>query len=223
MSSVNRRSLEDVEKIMNSRPGYQLLKYTPGSGKLDFKCPEGHLFKMAFTKFKVGQSCSICQSSKNKKRTIDEVNEILSSRGFQLVSTEYKGLKNPLNAICPNGHQVIVRLGNFIKGFGCAKCYGNKKLEIEEVRGYISKFGYSLLSTEYTNNRQKISILCPKGHTYITSFSHFKGGSRCTVCNGSIFPLEKEEIIRRITEKGFRWVSGVYENQNSPKHLGFYL
>jgi len=61
------------------------------------------------------------------------------------------------------------------------------KYTIEEVRSYVSEFGYTLLSTEYKNNNSKIRLLCPEGHEWETTFHNFKGngdkkGNRCLYC-----------------------------------------
>lgn len=54
---------------------------------------------------------------------------------------------------------------------------------IEFVREYLSKFGYTLLSDFYSNNREKLLVKCPIGHEWETTFHGFKdAANRCMCC-----------------------------------------
>ena len=39
-----------------------------------------------------------------------------------------------------------------------------KKLTYEYIKEYMKNEGYELLSTEYKNNRSKLTVKCPHGH-----------------------------------------------------------
>jgi very-short-patch-repair endonuclease len=57
------------------------------------------------------------------------------------------------------------------------------KHDIDFVNNYFEKFGYSIISTEYVNNRDKLLVKCPIGHEWGTSFHNFKDlGNRCLHC-----------------------------------------
>lgn len=54
---------------------------------------------------------------------------------------------------------------------------------VEDVRTYVSRFGYELLSDSYENNRSKILLRCPNSHEWETTFHHFKDlSNRCLYC-----------------------------------------
>jgi len=59
-----------------------------------------------------------------------------------------------------------------------------KPSRYDYVKNYIESFGFSLLSTTYTNNKEKLPVMCPKGHEYSVKFGNFNKGSRCPVCAG---------------------------------------
>lgn len=60
------------------------------------------------------------------------------------------------------------------------------KPTIYEVKKVIESEGYTLLSTEYVNNRTKLKLQCPEGHIWFTSFHNFKDSeNRCAVCYNS--------------------------------------
>lgn len=77
-----------------------------------------------------------------------------------------------------------------------------KKYTTEEVKQYLAKEGYTLISPEYKSNNLPIKMLCPNNHLYITTFSHFKNGNgRCQRCQGKTIMYE-EEAIEWFRERG---------------------
>lgn len=66
------------------------------------------------------------------------------------------------------------------KGYVFGKVHKHNK---EYVKNYVEKFDYGLLSEEYINNRSPITLKCPIGHIWTTSFHNFKDGeARCFYC-----------------------------------------
>jgi len=54
---------------------------------------------------------------------------------------------------------------------------------LPQVRDVFSKQGYTLLSTDYKNNKQKLEVRCPQGHLFYPSLHNFKDiGNRCSFC-----------------------------------------
>ena len=51
-----------------------------------------------------------------------------------------------------------------------------------EVKEFIEKEDYILLSKEYINNSTKLKMLCPNGHECEISYGNFKQGKRCRQC-----------------------------------------
>lgn len=72
---------------------------------------------------------------------------------------------------------------------------------LEDVKKYIEIEGYTLLSG-YTGIKNPITLKCPKGHIYTTTFNDFKnGGTRCLECSGE-WPFER--IKKYIEDKGYK-------------------
>lgn len=76
-----------------------------------------------------------------------------------------------------------------------------KKLTIEFISAEFAKEGYTFLTTEYINNKQKLVCVCPNGHKCRVSFSHWKAGVRCKKCfvirrsiNGVFVKKELEKL-----------------------------
>ena len=89
-----------------------------------------------------------------------------------------------------------------------------KKLTFEEVKKYIENHGYTLLSTEYKNNKTKINIKCPKGHIFDMKFNSFKSGVRCPVCCGNQ-KLSYEYVKKYIENYEYKLLSKSYKNNRT--------
>lgn len=58
-----------------------------------------------------------------------------------------------------------------------------KRLTYREVKDFIEKTGYTLLSEDYVNSETALSVKCDKDHdAYDVRFSNFKTGKRCPTC-----------------------------------------
>ena len=81
---------------------------------------------------------------------------------------------------------LLKRASNYRKEHTDVKEYVGGKIHnhgIDFVREYVEKYGYELISTFYTNNRDKIELKCPRGHYWKTNFHNFKdGNARCFTC-----------------------------------------
>lgn len=88
-------------------------------------------------------------------------------------------------------------------------------LSYEYVKSYIEKAGHQLLSTTYSNNREKMDLKCPEGHIYRTSYGKFQQGHRCKICsnikNKSKDRLSLEFVKDTIEKEGYKLLSE-YEN-----------
>lgn len=95
-----------------------------------------------------------------------------------------------------------------------------KKLTYEYVKNYIESFGYTLLSTEYKNNKSKLLIKCPKGHEFDMGFTSFKDQqSRCPICyeehRGDVNRLSYKDVKGYIESFGYKLLSTEYINNRT--------
>lgn len=58
----------------------------------------------------------------------------------------------------------------------------SKKLEYSYIKKQFEKEGYTLLSTEYVNNKIKLAYRCPEGHCHSIKWNDFQQGYRCPIC-----------------------------------------
>lgn len=87
---------------------------------LIFECSNKHIFKMSWDNFKNGYRCSECAG--NKKKTIEEIKEYISSYNYICNSDTYINSKTYLKLICPNGHSYKAPWSAFKFGNRCEQC-----------------------------------------------------------------------------------------------------
>jgi hypothetical protein len=143
-----------------------------------------------------------------KKITYEFVKQQFKSREYELLSEKYINARTKLRYVCSRGHIHSITWSDWLQGYKCPFCAGNVKLDIEFIRSKFVKEGYKLLTTEYKNNRQKLSCICPKGHKYSTSWGNWALNRRCPCQSNLMKPtiefirseFAKEDYILKSTE-----------------------
>jgi hypothetical protein len=69
----------------------------------------------------------------------------------------------------------------------------------DEVKNEIENHGCILLSTNYINNRSKLSITCPCGNNFLSSYEHFKG-KEIKCCQECAYKRAQEKMRTDISE-----------------------
>ena len=184
---MSRKLTYEFVKEQFEKEGYALLskEYIGSDKKLSYICPNGHQHSIRWEDWQQGYRCPFCAS--NKKLTIDFIKSEFVKEDYKLLTTEYKNNKQPLDYICPNGHQHSINWNNWSHGHGCKICgiesqINKQKISFDVVKFEFEKEGYRLLSTEYTNNKQKLNCICPNGHYHSISFNNWRHGYRCPTC-----------------------------------------
>jgi len=213
-------SYDDVKDYINSY-GYNLIskEYNNNNTKLSIQCPDNHIFKMTYANFKQGRRCSYCHG--NKKHTYTQVKDYIESRGYKLLSKEYKNANTKLKLQCPEEHTFEMTYGNFYSNHRCPECSKKKygqyhKLSYDEVKEYIESYNYKLLSTKYNNNNIKLKLQCPIGHNFEMKYNNFQIGQRCPECSkkkyGQYHKLSYDEVKEYIESYDYKLLSNNYKN-----------
>lgn len=68
------------------------------------------------------------------------------------------------------------------------------KYTLKQVTSEFKRLGYTLVSSEYVNNRSHLKVICPEGHNWSVAFHNFKNGeSKCPKCFPRLFNTSKAE------------------------------
>ena len=155
-----------------------------------------------------------------KKLTYRYVKEEIEKIGYTLLSKKYKNCETKLEIMCNNKHRYLTSWHNFNSGKRCKKCWyvglgDRQRFNIKNVDKILNKEGYLLLSN-YIKNNEKIILLCPNKHIWVTQFNTFYiQQSKCAICY-------KEKRKRKAkTFKGYNTKVKYLSNQNFNKY--YYL
>jgi len=220
----NKLSYEYVYDLFKEN-GYSLKskEYKNNSSKLEVVCPKGHTWYVSLASFKSGNRCPYCYSlvrGQKRRLSFSDVRKFFEKEGYQLLSdeSEYKTVETKLRYKCPNGHYRSITFHNFKSGQRCPECskYKNTKHTITDVKEIFSKEGYKLLTKDYSNNRQKLDVICPQGHNWKTTLHDFIGGNRCSVCWGERRGLSRrlsyEYVKSEFEKEGYTLLTDHYDN-----------
>uniref|UniRef100_A0A6M3IDP3 Putative Hef-like homing endonuclease n=1 Tax=viral metagenome TaxID=1070528 RepID=A0A6M3IDP3_9ZZZZ len=134
----------------------------------------------------------------SQRNDFEEIKKSLSDRNYKLLSDSYSRRTDKLEYICPEGHRGNISWSSWRRGSGCKECghiLTGKKLSytIEEVRGFLSREGYTLLSDSYKGKKQILRYRCPLGHEgnfILGNWLHL--GTRCASCSHIVSRAELE-------------------------------
>jgi very-short-patch-repair endonuclease len=146
--------------------------------------------------------------------TIESVKLFFEREGYTLLSKSYKNSHTKLTYLCPKGHEGLMAWTTFKSGHRCYKCSyeirrSKNKKDLEEIKQYIEQQGYQCLTQYYTNNKQKLDLICPKGHKWFPNWNRFQMGCRCVMCAGKA-KRNIEEIQEYVKRFGYQVISKVY-------------
>jgi DNA-directed RNA polymerase subunit RPC12/RpoP len=193
------------------KEGYILLskEYINAHSKLEYICPSGHRHSIRFYSWLSGKRCPYCAGNRNN---IVGIREEFKKEGCILLTKVYHNQNQKLEYICSNGHNSKTSLKNWTKGIRCHQCFIDKqRLSIKQIRVSFEEEGYTLLTKEYKNNKQKLDYICPEGHRHSITWSDWKNGIRCPYCSRKI--KHTIEFVRNEVEKeGYSLLTPTYKN-----------
>lgn len=120
-----------------------------------------------------------------KKFTKEEVANYLKDNGYELLS-KYKNMHDKLRVVDGNGNEHYDTLMNIKARVNRGGNRRINKYSQEDVKEILKKYGYHTDSV-YKNSREKLNLICKKGHLSRMSLSNFYyNGSRCSMCRTGV-------------------------------------
>ena len=99
---------------------------------------------------------------------------------------------------------------------------GREEDKMKILKDKCNEINYTLLTTEYINNKTKLDIICDKGHEWHPTFDNFiNKNRRCRKCadiqNSINQRLSWEEVLNRVESYGYKMISSKeeYKTQDS--------
>lgn len=186
-------------RIHNNKYDYTLSDYKNSRDKIKIICPiHGVFIQMPYNHLQ-GKGCNYC--SRNQKMNIDEFIERANKRHnnrYNYPDNNYINSVTPISIECPEHGLFKQTPGNHLRGVGCSKCAGNRRLTSDEFiktanRKHNSLYSYPNL--DYKSYDSKIDIMCNKHGVFTQTVRDHLSGRGCPVCNNSKGELRISEIL----------------------------
>ena len=164
--------------------------------KYKYECHRGHHHSISMSQWIKGVGCPFCEG--NAKLTIEFIRAEFAKEGYILLTTDYVNSKTKLDCITPCGNRYSISWNNWHTGYR----YNKNKItrNIEMVAENVVLYGYTLKSTTYNNNKEKLHLVCTRGHDYFVSWDNWYGAkSRCPKCN-KVGKSIWEDIIKKFVK-----------------------
>ena len=173
-----------IEEVRASfeKEDYTLLStaYTNCSTKLQYICNNGHRHCISWSDWKGGGRCPHCYG--NAKLTIECIKASFELEDYILISKKYNNSYSKLQYMCPKGHIHNISWNSWQNGSRCPYCAGRPPLTIDDIKKYLEKENYVLISKHYKNSGSKLVCKCPNNHVYTASWNTWRSGRRCPIC-----------------------------------------
>lgn len=170
--------------------------------------------------------------SKYTKWNYEKVQQFVhENSNCELLSKEYKNVDTIMNFKCECGNEFTTTFYKFrsrnkrqCNGCGNKLISKSQKLSYQDVKKFIendSNSGCKLLSTQYENAHEKLTIQCKCGNTYAVKYGHFKNSNQrqCPQCGYEIVSKAKripfEKVKATIEKEGCKLLSE-YVNTKEP-------
>jgi group I intron endonuclease len=119
----------------------------------------------------------------SKRLTYGFVKEQFEKEGCILLSLDYKGNRQPLKYLSPEGEEFETTWQSWQQG---KKAHNDPKFlrpSIHTINKSFADCGYKLISTEYKNSKTKLKYICPRGHNNSMIWKSWRNGHRCPTCS----------------------------------------
>lgn len=196
----NKWSKENIISFINNNSDYTFIDFIVFDNiksiiKLNCKHHGDFEAKFANIKSNIDRnrcSCKLCvkeKMSEHFKTPYNDVKKYVESRGYSLLSKEYNNNREKIHLYCNTcDHDFYMSLSNFKKQ-NCPNCAqfnrsDKNRHSLSYIKSFIENTGeYKLISNEYINAHQKLSIHCLyHNYTFNKSFHDFQQGQKCPKC-----------------------------------------
>lgn len=200
--------LEKAEKVHGKKYDYTKVEYKNAYSLVCIGCPEhGEFWQIPHDHIR-GHGCPQCRKKqdysierKQDQSDFREKAEKVHGKRYDYSKVQYVNYKTDVCISCPEHGEFWQSPANHLKGCGCPKCateYSQSLFTLgkegfirraKEVHG--EKYDYS--KVDYSNNREKVCIVCPKHGEFWQEASSHLMGKGCPKC-GAILSKKEEDI-----------------------------
>jgi len=210
-SRNKKMTLEDfikksIERHSN-KYNYSEVDFKDSKSAVKIICPLHGVFEQVPNKHLSGSGCFKCGGSEksNTNEFIERSSKIHNNiYGYEKVN--YINNKLKIEVICKKHGSFLITPSNHLKGVGCSKCSGKRRLTNEEFIEksiLINGDKYSYEKCNYVSNKNKVIITCKKHGDFKQVANQHLSGSGCSRCKESIgeYKIEQFLILKKLKYK----------------------
>lgn len=199
-SKSNTEEFIQKSKIVHGdKYDYSKVSYINNSTDVIIICPEHGEFKQNPASHMEGKKCGKCAGTYMDTKYFKEKAKKVHGNKYDYSKVNYISQKFKVIIMCSKHGEFEQNPTSHLRGAGCIKCAGMKKLTTEEfiqkskiVHG--DKYNYS--KVEYVGTDIPIIIICPEhGEFKQSPYCHLKGNN-CPKCVGGI-KITQEQFIKK--------------------------
>lgn len=181
--------IEKSRYIHDNKYDYSEVDYKNNNTKVIIICPIHGRFKQIPRSHTSGIGCPKCgKGTLTRDEFIEKSLELHNDKyDYSLVSNDIENTKN-VDILCREHGVFRTTPYNHLRGIGCSKCSGNRKLTTDEFiqlsKNKYSKYNYNYDKTIYTGYSKSCTITCPiHGDFEVLPSLHLNGNSHCNRCS----------------------------------------
>lgn len=224
--------IEKGKEVHRGKYDYSLVPDTfVTSDKLTIICPDHGEFVKTYTKhINGGQGCPICNGRQRytTESFIKKCQGLENIENIDFSKVNYVTYGNKVTFVChakdENGvehGEFQMKPGHFFHGERCPKCRyiksaAGRRRSLEEViqearKVHGDRYDYSKV-TNYKNDRENYTIVCPKHGEFQQSFNrHIKGKQGCPICGRELCNKKRAMTREEFIEKANKVHGGKYD------------
>jgi len=210
-------------KKHNSKYDYSEVDFKDSKSYVRIICPTHGVFEQMPNKHLNGSGCLKCGGSEksNTKEFIEKSNKIHKNI-YYYDKVNYQNNKSKVEIVCKEHGSFFMIPSNHLKGIGCSKCSGKRRLtndEFIEKSIIINGYKYSYERSNYISHKNLVTITCNKHGDFKQVANYHLNGSGCPRCKES---KGESKIEKFLISKNIKYKKQfIFDNLKYKNHLRF--
>jgi hypothetical protein len=183
------KKAKEVHEVHGDKYDYSKVDYKNAITKVIIICKEHGEFLQTPSGHLSGHGCYICGQSRtsNTEEFIKKANKKHNNK-YDYNKVDYKNIETKVIIICKKHGEFLQTPHSHLKGFGCYKCGGTKRLTTEEFiekakKVHGDKYNYS--KVDYNGRTKSVKIICKEHGEFVQKPRDHLDGCGCQICGNS--------------------------------------
>jgi len=171
--------------------GLHLERYDGHRTMMLVRCSNHHIFELRPKVLKKKPWCPVCRKTEEEATLQRKIESAMQNNNLSVIKIEKRATQTFVKFGCSSGHVSSRAIPLFLADHRCHICSKNSGLSTHEiVTEDLARRGFSLVPGQtITSLKQKLAVLCPKGHKIETTHTVFmrtkSGGCKHPYCDAT--------------------------------------